>query len=107
VRASGQGSLTDSRNCRLPVAQWLARYASLVDLASLPGTPQAWTRRLLRCGVVAGPAPRRRKVASDAELEAYVKEVVAAQPPLTEALPRPAVRAVPLVRTISPPLRRV
>jgi hypothetical protein len=23
--------------------------------ASIPGTPQAWTRGLLRCGVVAGP----------------------------------------------------
>ena len=31
------------------------RYASLVNLASIPGTPQAWTRRLLRCGVAAGP----------------------------------------------------
>jgi hypothetical protein len=60
----------------------------------------------LRCGRRLW-VPRRRKVASDAELEAYVKEVVAAQPPLTEALPRPAVRALPLVRTISPPLRRV
>jgi hypothetical protein len=26
-----------------------------VSLASIPGTPQAWTRRLLRCGVAAGP----------------------------------------------------
>ena len=33
-----------------------ARYASLVNRASVPGTPQAWTRRLLRCGVAAGPA---------------------------------------------------
>src|SRR3974390_3527919 len=32
------------------------RYASLVSPASIPGTPQAWTRRLLRCGVAAGPA---------------------------------------------------
>ena len=32
-----------------------ARYASLVRTASIPGTPQAWTRRLLRCGVAAGP----------------------------------------------------
>ena len=37
------------------VWQWLARYASRVSLASIPGTPQAWTRRLLRCGVAAGP----------------------------------------------------
>ena len=35
--------------------QWLARYASLVSPASIPGPPQAWTRRLLRCGVAAGP----------------------------------------------------
>jgi hypothetical protein len=33
----------------------MARYASLVRTASIPGTPQAWTRRLLRCGVAAGP----------------------------------------------------
>jgi Protein of unknown function (DUF998) len=33
----------------------MARYASLVRTASVPGTPQAWTRGLLRCGVVAGP----------------------------------------------------
>jgi hypothetical protein len=32
-----------------------ARYASLVRTASISGTPQAWTRRLLRCGVAAGP----------------------------------------------------
>lgn len=37
------------------MAQHLARYASLVNAASMPGTPQAWTRRLLRCGVAAGP----------------------------------------------------
>jgi len=37
------------------VAQCLARYASVVNPASIPGTPQAWTRRLLRCGVAAGP----------------------------------------------------
>jgi len=35
--------------------QRLARYASLVN-RSTPGPPQAWTRRLLRCGVAAGPA---------------------------------------------------
>jgi Protein of unknown function (DUF998) len=35
--------------------QCLARYASLVN-RSTPGPPQAWTRRLLRCGVAAGPA---------------------------------------------------
>ena len=33
----------------------MARYASLVRTASIHGTPQAWTRRLLRCGVAAGP----------------------------------------------------
>jgi Protein of unknown function (DUF998) len=33
----------------------MARYASLVRTATIPGTPQAWTRRLLRCGVAAGP----------------------------------------------------
>jgi hypothetical protein len=33
----------------------VARYASLVRTASSHGTPQAWTRRLLRCGVAAGP----------------------------------------------------
>ena len=32
-----------------------ARYASLVETASIHGTRQAWTRRLLRCGVAAGP----------------------------------------------------
>ncbi len=37
------------------MAQWLARYASQVKPASISGTPQAWTRRLLRCGVAAGP----------------------------------------------------
>jgi hypothetical protein len=31
------------------------RYAALVNPASIPGMPQAWTRRLLRCGVAAGP----------------------------------------------------
>jgi Protein of unknown function (DUF998) len=31
------------------------RYASLVNLAHVPGTPQACTRRLLRCGAAAGP----------------------------------------------------
>ena len=33
----------------------MARYASLVRMVSIPGTPRAWTRRLLRCGVAAGP----------------------------------------------------
>ena len=36
------------------MAQCLARYASLVNPA-IPGTAQAWTRGLLRCGVAAGP----------------------------------------------------
>ncbi len=31
------------------------RYASFVSPVSIPGTPQAWTRRLLRCGVAGGP----------------------------------------------------
>jgi Protein of unknown function (DUF998) len=39
----------------LPVAHRLARYASLVTSASIPAAPSAWTRRLLRCGVTAGP----------------------------------------------------
>jgi Protein of unknown function (DUF998) len=30
-------------------------YASLVNTATIPGTPQPWTRGLLRCGVAAGP----------------------------------------------------
>jgi Protein of unknown function (DUF998) len=47
--------VTDATDCSLPVAQRLARYASLVNPASIPGTPQAWTRSLLRCGVAAGP----------------------------------------------------
>jgi Protein of unknown function (DUF998) len=47
--------VTDARDCSPPVAQYLARYASLVNPASIPGTRQAWTRRLLRCGVAAGP----------------------------------------------------
>ena len=46
--------LTDPTNYS-PVAQWLARYASLVKCFSISGTPQVWTRRLLRCGVAAGP----------------------------------------------------
>jgi len=33
----------------------MARYASLVRTASIPAAPQGWTRRLLRCGVAAGP----------------------------------------------------
>jgi hypothetical protein len=37
------------------VAQCRARYASLVNPASIPGARQAWTRRLLRCGLAAGP----------------------------------------------------
>jgi Protein of unknown function (DUF998) len=48
-------SVTDARDCGLPAAQCLARSASLVNLASIPGTPPAWTRRLLHCGVAAGP----------------------------------------------------
>src|SRR5258708_26188587 len=32
-----------------------ARFASLVKTASGPGKPQVWIRRLLRCGVAAGP----------------------------------------------------
>ncbi len=47
--------MTDASDGSLPVPQRLARYASLVNPASIPGTPQAWTRRLLRCGVAAGP----------------------------------------------------
>ena len=39
----------------LPEARCLARYASLVGTASIPGARQGWTRRLLRCGVAAGP----------------------------------------------------
>jgi hypothetical protein len=38
-----------------PAARCLARYASWVTAVSILGTPQAWTRRLLRCGVAAGP----------------------------------------------------
>ena len=33
----------------------MGRYASRVNSASIPGTPQGWTRGLLRCGVAAGP----------------------------------------------------
>jgi hypothetical protein len=33
----------------------VGRYASLVNPASIPGTPRVWTRRLLCCGVAAGP----------------------------------------------------
>ncbi len=46
----------DLGELRLPEAQCQVRYASLVNLASRPGMPQAWTRRLLRCGAAAGPA---------------------------------------------------
>jgi hypothetical protein len=38
-----------------PTAQCPARYASSVSSVSIPGPPQAWTRRLLRGGVAAGP----------------------------------------------------
>jgi hypothetical protein len=38
----------------LQAAAW-PRYASHVNAGSIPGTPQAWTRRLLRCGASAGP----------------------------------------------------
>jgi hypothetical protein len=47
--------VTDARDCSLPWRRFLARYASLVNPASISGTPQAWTRRLLHCGVAAGP----------------------------------------------------
>jgi Protein of unknown function (DUF998) len=47
--------LPESGDCVLPVTRCLPRYASLVDPASIRGTPQVWTRRLLRCGVAAGP----------------------------------------------------
>jgi hypothetical protein len=43
-----------SGNYSLPVGV-AGRYASLVNRASTPGTPQAWTRKLLCCGVAAGP----------------------------------------------------
>jgi hypothetical protein len=33
----------------------LARYASIVKPATTPGKPAIWTRRLLRCGLAAGP----------------------------------------------------
>ena len=33
----------------------MARYASTVNPASIPGTPRGWTRGLLCCGVAAGP----------------------------------------------------
>jgi hypothetical protein len=33
----------------------LARYASIVKPATTPGRPAIWTRRLLRCGLAAGP----------------------------------------------------
>jgi hypothetical protein len=55
VRASGRRSGTDARDGSVPAAQCLARYASFVNPASIPGPPRAWTRRLLRCGVAAGP----------------------------------------------------
>ena len=51
LRASGRHSGTDASDCSLPMAQCLARYAWVVHPASVPGTLQAWTRRLLRCGV--------------------------------------------------------
>ena len=37
------------------MAYCLARYASRVKTASIPGTRRAWTRRLLCCGAAAGP----------------------------------------------------
>ena len=38
-----------------PPAQCLARYALRVNAAIILGRSQTWTRRLLRCGVAAGP----------------------------------------------------
>ena len=37
------------------MAQCLARYDSFVNPVSIPGAPQARTRKLLRCGVATGP----------------------------------------------------
>ena len=55
-RHSGRRRLvTGAGGCSPPAARRLARYASVVNLAGIPGPPQAWTRRLLRCGVAAGP----------------------------------------------------
>jgi hypothetical protein len=45
----------DLRRRTVPGNSAWPRYASLVNSGSVPGTPQAWTRRLLRCGVAAGP----------------------------------------------------
>jgi hypothetical protein len=46
--------VTDAGDCSLPVAQpGPLRFAG--EPGQHPGTPQAWTRRLLRCGVAAGP----------------------------------------------------
>ena len=43
-------STADSHRGAMP-----ARYASWVNAVSISGTPHAWTRGLLRCGVAAGP----------------------------------------------------
>ena len=44
------------RRGRIPVrCISLARYASIVKPATMPGRPAIWTRRLLRCGLAAGP----------------------------------------------------
>ena len=63
----------DARDCSLPVAQCPA---SLVNPASLPATPQAWTRKLLRCGAAAGPV-----FAAVFLLEGAVRDGPAAAPP--------------------------
>jgi Protein of unknown function (DUF998) len=47
--------VTDARDGSRAAALRLARYASLVNPARIPGTPRAWTRGLLRCGAAAGP----------------------------------------------------
>ena len=53
------------------MAPWVPRYALLVDPVGIRGTPQVWTRRLLRCGVAAGPVFTAVFLAEGALREGY------------------------------------
>jgi hypothetical protein len=50
-----RNSLTSARSDIVVRCSGLARYASIVKPATTPGKSAVWTRRLLRCGLAAGP----------------------------------------------------
>jgi uncharacterized protein DUF998 len=57
---------------RIPVrCTCLARYASIVKPVTAPGGPAIWTRRLLRCGLAAGPVFVTAFVAEGAARDGY------------------------------------